>query len=80
MTQLRGSEPASSYDDYDQLGLKNITVFDDTEIFPSSVLNMFGDPYVKYVPKQPIGFDLTRKNNKNASKAHWETCVPLQES
>jgi len=50
-----------SYDDYDQLGLKNITVFDDTEIFPSSVLNMFGDPYVKYVPKQPIGFDLTRK-------------------
>lgn len=66
-----------SYDDYDQLGLKNITIFEDTEIYPSSVLNMFGDPYVKYVPKQQIGFDLTRKKD-NASKANWETCIPLQ--
>lgn len=64
MTRLQVVAPASSYDDYDQLGLKNITIFEDTEIHPSSVLNMFGDPYVKYVPRQPIGFDLTRKNKK----------------
>lgn len=50
--------------EWDISDIKHITVYEDAEIFPSSVLNMFGDPYVKYTPKQPIGFDLTRKNKK----------------
>lgn len=79
MILLRAVAPASSYDDYDQLGLKNITVFEDVEIHPSSVLNMFGDPYVKYFPKQPIGFDLTRKN-KNDQQTHGQARITLQES
>lgn len=61
-----------SYDDYDQLGLKNITVFEDNEISPSTVLNVFGEPFIKFSPRQPMGFDLTKKKENYAGKTKGE--------
>jgi hypothetical protein len=56
-----------------------VTVHEDTELYCSPVLNVFGEPYMLFKPRQPIGFDLTRKKN-DASEAHRKACVSLQKS
>ena len=51
-------------DEWDVSDIRHVTIYEDTELSPSNVLNMFGEPFALYKPKQPIGFDLTRKNKK----------------
>jgi hypothetical protein len=60
-------------------GSYQVIVHEDAELQYSSVLNVFGEPYMLSKPKQPIGFDLTRKRN-DVTKANGQAYVPLQES
>ena len=47
--------------DWDVSDIKHITVHEDPSLSFSSVLNVFGEPFTLVKPKQPIGFNLTKK-------------------
>lgn len=51
--------------DWDVSDIKHITVYESPHVSFSRVLDVFGEPYVLTKPKNPMGFDLTKRPTTN---------------